>query len=236
MINNDVTRRKFLLLAMGLAGSMALPLRAASDDTATAGYCWDSFVLRMRDLADDYIAGLVTHDEVAQHGLEYMKALDIDSSSFADAVAAAYESGNEYWLWQRMLKKDNVNGGVLNIDNNKLVQLHDHPGATGMLRIISGEAEVWQYDRVSTSSDGLTARLKRVSHRSLKPGDTAFVSPDKGNIHALRSITTECRMLDFFIPPYEQNLRTWFEPLDKNWQALEQITCRCISQYELARS
>ena len=236
MMHKNTTRRQFLLLSMGMACSSALPLRAATADNAAAGYCWDSFVLRMRDLADDFVAGLKTRDEVAQHGLEYLKALDIDSSSFAEAVAAAYESGNEFWLWQRMLKKDNVNGGVLNIDSSKLVQLHDHPGATGMLRIISGQAEVWQYDRLSTSSDGTTAVLKLVSRQILKPGDTAYLTPEHGNVHALRSISAECRMLDFFIPPYEQNLRTWFEPLDKNWQELPQFKSRCVSQYELARS
>ena len=193
-------------------------------------------MLRMRDLADEYEAGKITYDEVAQHGLAYLQALDIDDPSFSEAVEASYESGNEYWLWQRMLKKSNVNGGILNIDSSKLVQLHDHPGATGMLRIISGEAEVWHYDRIDTSKDGLTAELKLTSRRLLKPGDTAFLTPEKGNIHALRSVTAECRMLDFFIPPYEQSLRTWFEPLDKSWQELQQFSAKCISQYELART
>jgi hypothetical protein len=228
-----LSRRDLLFTTLALAASALTPLRVALAEAEQAGYCWDSFILRMRDLADEYDSGQLASDDIARQGIEYMKALDIDSRSFADALTGAFESGNEYWMWQRMLKKKNVLGGVLNIDSSRLVQLHDHPGSTGMLRILSGEAEVWQYDRVNSSNDGTTADLKLTARRILNPGDTAYLTPEKGNVHALKSITAECRMLDFFIPPYQQNLRTWFEPMEKNWQALKQFKCRCISQYEL---
>ena len=39
-------------------------------------------VARDCDLAVDFIAGQKTRGEVVRHGLEYLKALDVDSSSF----------------------------------------------------------------------------------------------------------------------------------------------------------
>ena len=135
-------------------------------------------------------------------------------------------------------------GGILNIDSEQLVQLHDHPGAIGMVRIISGEAEVWQFDEVrhhgvdkkqaagaeQADAGQSIAELVRVSHKILRPGDTAVLTPDRGNIHALRSVTKKCRMLDFFIPPYQRSQRNWFEPLAGNWSDMEKISCLKVPQ------
>jgi len=60
--------------------------------------------------------------------------------------------------------------------------------------------------------------------------------PDKGNIHALKSVSKECRMLDFFIPPYERSERSWFEPLKKNWFAEETILCQKVSQHAYSKA
>jgi len=130
------------------------------------------------------------------------------------------------------MKAENINGGILNIDNKQVVQLHDHPGATGMVRIISGEVEIWQFDN---STDNAATQdineLTRVSRNILRAGDVAVLTPDNGNIHALRSISKTCSMLDFFIPPYEKSQRNWFEPLEDNWFDKEKILCRRISQH-----
>ena len=225
-----IGRRRFLLSSLAIACCASVPLRAVVAEIADAGDDWGAFVARMQDLADSYDLGNATRDQLASRGLQYLQTLDIESASFTAAVADAYESGNDFWLWQRMVKDINLNGGILNIDRSRTVQLHDHPGATGILRIISGEVEIWQYDRVSDSADRSTAVLQRTERRILKPGDTAVLSPDKGNIHALKSISAECRMLDFFIPPYRPAQRSWFEPLDKGWKDRERLACRCISQ------
>ena len=188
----------------------------------------------MTELASTKASGRISQKAVAELGMQYLKQLDIRSAEFRAAVDESYETGNRYWLWQRMIKQQNINGGILNIDSNQTVQLHDHPGATGMVRIISGETEVWLFDEVKqgeTNSQQDIAQLVRVSRRVLRAGDTAVLTPNKGNIHALRAISKECRMLDFFIPPYERSQRNWFEPLEKNWFDKENIACRKIPQH-----
>ena len=230
MIRTGPSRRQFLLASMAIACGAVAPLRTAFANSRPTGDDWDAFVAAMRALANDYDARRTTPDQLAPRGIAYLKAVAIGSASFAEAVAEAYESGNRFWLWQRMLKDANLNGGILHIGSDHLVQLHDHPGATGILRIISGEVEVWQYDRLSDQGDGSHTELQLTEHRILKPGDTAVLSPDKGNIHALRSISAECRMLDFFIPPYQRALRTWFEPVGNDWRTQDRITCRYIPE------
>ena len=227
-----ISRRKLLLLSMGLT---LLPLAARSGNRLDNPVDWQTFLEEMLRLADHATVGNATNSVIAEQGLYLLQQLRLESADFKAAVSQAYESGNRYWLWQRMIKEENINGGILNIDSEQLVQLHDHPGATGMLRIISGEAEVWQFDRAASSAlaeDIEHAELHRVSRRILKPGDTALLTPDSGNIHALRAVSRQCRMLDIFIPPYTRSQRSWFIPMNEDWFDLQTITCRRVPEDE----
>lgn len=193
---------------------------------------WSEFQNQMTALAEAGANRSMSQEKIAENGMQYLKRLDITSAEFKAAVDDSYETGNRYWLWQRLIKGVNINGGILNIDNDQLVALHDHPGATGMLRIISGEAEVWQFDSdTQEKNSGDAVELVRVSHRILKVGDMAVLNPEKGNIHALRAISGKCAMLDFFIPPYRRNERHWYEPLDAGWFDKEKVACRKIPQH-----
>ncbi len=228
-----MTSRRQLLLAA--AGSLLLPGAVFAVQGSAQKLSWQDFQAQMKKLAAAQASKTVSRQMVAKRGLQLLTQLDVQSAEFQQAVEASYESGNRYWLWQRLMKQKNINGGILNIERKQMVQLHDHPGATGMVRIISGEAEVWLFDEAGkkyTASKKNTVELVRVSRKILRPGDTAVLSPEKGNIHALRSISKECRMLDFFIPPYQRSQRSWFEPLAENWFEQEKIHCRKISQDE----
>ena len=84
---------------------------------------------------------------MAAQGKQLLQQLDTTEQAFQTAVQAAYESGNRFWLWQRLTRASNINGGILTIEQGEDVPLHDHPGATGMVRVLTGEVEVWQFDR-----------------------------------------------------------------------------------------
>ena len=228
----DLISRRQLLLAA--ASAALLPGRVSASSGVRKKISWSVFESQMAELASSKASGKIDQKVVAERGMQYLKQLEIGSAEFKTAVDASYETGNRYWLWQRMIKQQNINGGILNIDSEQMVQLHDHPGATGMVRIISGETEVWLFDEVKqgeANNQQDVTQLKRVSHRVLRAGDTAVLTPNKGNIHALRAISKECRMLDFFIPPYERSQRNWFEPLEKNWFDKEKIACKKIPQH-----
>ncbi len=227
-----ISRRQLLLTA---ASALLLPRAVMAGSGVADKLSWPAFQQLMNQLAENRLLTRLAQQEIVERGMQSLKQLDIDSPTFKEAVEMSYESGNRYWLWQRLMKSRNINGGILNISSEQLVQLHDHPGATGMVRVISGEVEAWQFDEAggnaSHASPG-TAELIRYSHRILKPGDMAVLTPEKGNIHALRSLTKESRMLDFFIPPYQRSERHWFEPLADNWFEQAVVSCRKISQQD----
>jgi len=228
------SRRNVLLSILGLS---LLPHVSAV--VAQGGIVpGDSLVFRdflkdLEALAVDAQAGKASEHDVVRRGLDVMQRLNVDEPSFAAVVTKSFESGNAFWLWQRLHKAPEINGGILTISPSRVVQLHDHPRAIGMVRILSGQAEVWQYDRLpSESSMGQNAVLERVSHKVLRPGDVAVLTPHTGNIHALHAKGGECRMLDFFVPPYVRSKRTWYEPIDHDWPNRELITCRAIKEHD----
>jgi hypothetical protein len=228
-----ISRRDFLLSSV-LAALFSNHVSAHSHSLSNKDnreINWLEFQAMIISLAKD--SHRFDDKTLSDMGINFLKRLDVNSQTFKDAVAASYESGNRYWLWQRMIKLRDINGGILNIDNDQMVQLHDHPGATGLLRILSGEAEVWQFDEVKKNKfikDHESVELTLVSHHILRTGDTAVLTPNEGNIHALRSLSKECRMLDFFIPPYERGLRSWYEPVKENWFNDDKVNCRKISE------
>lgn len=227
-------RRDFLLvsLALTVAMSPAASEPVGSPEGGAQTMNWEQFVSAMRSLVRHAGKGQASAQTLGEAGLQLMQRLDVDGPEFTSALEQSWESGNSFWLWQRLLRERGLLGGVLNIEQGNDVPLHDHPGATGMLRILSGEAEVWQYDVVSDGDAEAGAVLRRVSHHILRPGDTAVLYPELGNIHALRALSAECRMLDCFVPPYARAMRSWYEPEAVDWRVRERIQCRRIPEQE----
>ena len=230
-----INRRDLLraLLAGGLTASLpATATTSAILSSSDKPIGWKHFIEQMGTLSDRRMSRLIDAEQVAATGEDLLRRLDTDDADYSLAVEQSYESGNSFWLWQRLLKSAGLNGGILNIDSSREVQLHDHPGATGVLRILDGVAEVWQFDVLEERTAGGQAVLRRTSHRVLRPGDSAVLTPGSGNIHALRSLSEECSMLDFFIPPYQKSRRTWYEPTENNWHSMDSIVCRQIAEHE----
>lgn len=218
------SRRDFLL---GLLAAGLYPAVAHGRPEA-GGLSWEHFLAGMDRLGQAHADQALAADQLGMRGLDLLHRLDTTSPGFLDAAANAWESGNRFWLWQRLTREGSVLGGILHVAQGEDVPLHDHPGATGMLRVLSGELELWQYDAVA--GEGSQAVLQRTSHRVLRPGDTALLLPEQGNIHALRAHTRECSMLDYFIPPYERRARSWYEPSSSGWRDLSRVACKRIHE------
>lgn len=230
-----IDRRTFMLTSLA---TVLMPRAVTAGTRADKSLSWTDYLGEMKQLASAYADKDITQGDMAARGVQLLQQLDVTDNDFQAAVQASYESGNRFWLWQRLTKESGINGGILNIGQDQDVPLHDHPGATGMVRVLSGEVEVWQFNPASTTivpGDNRVV-LERVTHRIMQPGDTAVLSPDAGNIHALRARSKTCSMLDYFIPPYVRSERTWFQPVDADWFGKMHITCRCITENEFYMS
>ena len=224
-----LNRRNFMLASLVIA---LLPAGVTAGMRAHKTLSWTDYLREMKQLASAYADRTITQSAMAARGVQLLQQLDTTDNAFQVAVHASWESGNRFWLWQRLTKESTIKGGVLNIERNQDVPLHDHPGATGMVRVLTGEVEVWQFDHAEKAADksGDFDVLELVTHRVMQPGDIAVLSPDSGNIHALRARSKKCSMLDYFIPPYERSERTWYQPVDDGWHDKTHISCESISE------
>jgi hypothetical protein len=225
-----INRRTFMLTSLA---TVLTPRAVTATTRADISLSWTDYLDEMKQLASAYADKAITQGDMAARGMQLLQQLDIADNEFQAAVHASYESGNRFWLWQRLTKESDIKGGILNIGQDHDVPLHDHPGATGMIRVLTGEVEVWQFDRSITATATKTAGrtvLERVTHRVMHAGDIAILSPDRGNIHALRALSKACSMLDYFIPPYERSDRTWYQPVDDGWYDKTRITCKSITE------
>ena len=224
-----LNRRNFVLASLAAA---LLPAGVTASMRAHKTLSWADYLREMKQLASAYADRTITQSAMAARGVQLLQQLDTTGNEFQTAVLESYESGNRFWLWQRLTKESGINGGILNIEQGQDVPLHDHPGATGMVRVLTGEVEVWQFDRAVKATDrsGDHDVLELVTHRVMQPGDIAVLSPDRGNIHALRARSKQCSMLDYFIPPYERSKRTWYQPVDDGWHDKARISCESISE------
>ena len=226
-------RRQIILGLVSLAAlaSQHSPLIAATNNVGALS--WPAFTERLKELSQRFAARRIDQQEMERQGLALIARLDTGSASFKQAEADSFESGNAFWLWQRMIRTTRLDGGILNIDRSQMIPLHDHPNATGMVRIMSGEAELWKFERLDEDRHRPgAAELRLIDHGVLRPGETAIVTPQGGNIHALRSLSAECRMLDFFIPPFDRRTLLYFKPDEKNWFDKTQLSCRAIPRTE----
>jgi hypothetical protein len=230
-----LNRRDFLLASLA---TLCMPGSVTAGMRMERPLSWTDYLREVKQLASAYGDRTITQTAMAARGVRLLQQLDTTDNAFQAAVHASWESGNRFWLWQRLTKESTVKGGILNIERDQDVPLHDHPGATGMVRVLTGEVEVWQFDRAGKAADrsGDHDVLELVTHRVIQPGDTAVLSPDSGNIHALRARSRECSMLDYFIPPYERSERTWYRPVDDDWHDKARISCESISEYDFYTS
>ena len=96
------------------------------------------------------------------------------------------------------------------------VPLHDHPGSSGALFLLSGSVEVVQYDHTNlhTQSNcaGL-ALLHRTGHAVLAEKEVSIFGAQNGNIHGLNSKEKSSVMLNILLDPYPPGDRSWYIPI-----------------------
>ena len=81
---------------------------------------------------------------------------------------------------------------------------HGHRNMTSMHMVLKGQAQGWQYDRVS--DDATHMIIKPTNDRLMKPGDLSTVSDERNNIHWFKATTEPVFMFNigvFAVAPKE---------------------------------
>ncbi|KAL4231550.1 hypothetical protein ACF0H5_009131 [Mactra antiquata] len=143
--------------------------------------------------------------------------LQIDPTVLEDRIPKEHEPPVTYI---RLLEDQLMTVAVFVLRSGKRLPLHDHPGMTGLLKVVHGSVTIKSYSLIEDNSytvpqslsDYLFQRYGR--HIPVYPakyeGSTVFtendhcsvISPDNKNIHEICSESGTAAFLDVLSPPY----------------------------------
>lgn len=85
--------------------------------------------------------------------------------------------------------------GISVLHRDEVVQLHDHPGASGLQLVLHGKVYIENLDAVENPAGRKLVELKSVRQSVYNAGDVASYSEHEGNIHGFKSLTPVTVML-----------------------------------------
>ena len=124
-------------------------------------------------------------------------------------------------------------GGRLRVTSMTLtgeqdIPMHDHPYARGVLLVIFGVVEITVCKKMPQTMASPYSRLQLLSRRRLFPGGLSRISQREGNIHAIRTLSTKCVLLDVMFHERTNTLRNWFFPAHQTGH--QEILARTITR------
>ena len=78
------------------------------------------------------------------------------------------------------------------------IGLHNHPNQSGIIFCHQGSVQIDAFDEISETPPN--AILQKVYSKNIGAGESAFLTPNRANIHSL-STTKLTMLIDIFIPP-----------------------------------
>ena len=93
------------------------------------------------------------------------------------------------------------------------IPMHDHPHSQGLILVFRGAVEISVCEKIPYPEDTPFSRLRILSKRRLFPGGISRISMKKGNIHAFRTLSKKCLLLDVMLHERTNILRNWFFPV-----------------------
>lgn len=142
------------------------------------------------------------------------------------------------WGWELLAELGSMKVGLMTVDADNPIGLHDHPGSSGAQLVLAGEVRVVQYQHSPVSplsplslvskSGSKRCNLERVSESLLSKADSAAFTPDFGNIHELVSTQQQTIILNLVLNPYNEADRNWYFPITEGEEG-KNIIARCMN-------
>ena len=117
------------------------------------------------------------------------------------------------WHWKELINQKEYIAGILSLDANKQIPIHDHPGSSGLLFVLDGELELTEYRQIN-SPTAVTVELEPDKTSTIKAYEFCSFGTSEGNIHSIKALRKDCIILDILITPYALHQRKWYLPID----------------------
>ena len=129
----------------------------------------------------------------------------------ADSCSPSLERS---WQNQPLIDTPQLRVGLLTVFRFSSIPLHDHPGACGLQKVLSGRIRVTHYDQESgLENSERVVWLNRKAVREYAVGELAFYYRHSENLHEVTSVSTKSILLNMVVRPYDEKKRSWYFPV-----------------------
>lgn len=158
------------------------------------------------------------HCDAALHRLlDRLRELLAQRQAFSQALATASTCAPcqaHPWRYQTMVDSPRLRAGLLTLFRFAPIPLHDHPGACGAQRVLSGRVQIERYDHSAGAGQSpQVVWLERTAEEDLTSGGSACFHRGSGNLHRLESLTARSVLLSVMIRPHQDGERAWYFPV-----------------------
>ena len=200
------------LSAKALVGLLALPrpvLAGRRADTVD----WACFLDRLSALAEAQFSEAWAPDAYVEDVAALMGQLDLRDRHFRRLLRQYENTAAGMPSIRRAHGGGHFSVATLHFEPGESIDLHDHPRMTGVILGLRGTARLEAFDRLDAPDRPDRWRLRPAGIVNVNPGVHSTLTPDRGNVHALRAdVFTE--LLDVFTPPYDAERKAafrWYE-------------------------
>jgi len=142
-----------------------------------------------------------------------LKATDVGLSSKGDTVATHPYKLRAPICHINILESADVTISIFIIRKGMNIPLHDHPGMTGLIKVLYGTLKITSYkatDRCLSLEEHTslnTISVEKLPDVILTPSSPGcqVLTPHIGNFHSVQSIGEDAAMFDILAPPYDEN-------------------------------
>ena len=123
-----------------------------------------------------------------------------------------------------------LRANLISIDPGRSLPLHDHPGSSGSMMIISGDVRVvvCEQEKLITSSSLNTCMLTIVENKIFSTGETSCFTQDQHNIHSIEAVTDRVVIMVIHTSPFAANQQTYFFTATPQQKVGSQVLAQCV--------
>lgn len=142
----------------------------------------------------------------------------MEYQKFHDSIEAANTRlplENQPWNYHPLSNTPLLRVGLITLYRFIPIPLHDHPGAYGAQRVVSGKVHIRQYHKPADVEHNQSSivSLKTVATHNLNRDECTTFQPDTGNLHEIKSLSKRSILLSMMIHPYKPRERSWYFPM-----------------------
>lgn len=113
-----------------------------------------------------------------------------------------------------IFKSDFIEVKLNRITTTRSLPLHDHPGASGSMLVISGRVQTVSCEQEKTDLNRQTrSQLKIVANSILSIGDSSCFTKKHNNIHSITALTDTAIIFTVHVNPFPNTRQSYFFPL-----------------------